>query len=172
MRIRRRRIEQLVHELLAKHRLKGPPVPVERIARKLGLEIESRKFADREFSGILVREGDRAVVGINSSHAPTRRRFSLAHEIGHFLLHEGDRVFIDRSYNVSLRNRESSLGTNIEEIEANAFAANLLVPEPFLLRDLDAADIDLEDEESIGRLARKYRVSPQAMTFRLLNRMQ
>jgi Zn-dependent peptidase ImmA (M78 family) len=170
MKARRRRIEQLVHEFLAKYRIKEPPVPVDEIARKLGLEIESRKFADNEFSGILVREGDRAVVGVNASHAPTRQRFSIAHEIGHFLLHEGDRIFIDRSYNVSLRNAESSLGTNIEEIEANTFAANLLVPEQFLRNDPDAMDIDLEDEHSIRRLARKYRVSPQAMTFRLLNR--
>ncbi len=170
MRARRRRIDSLVDELLTKYRIKAPPVPVDEIARKLGLEIESRRFDDAEFSGILVREGGQAIVGVNASHAPTRQRFSVAHEIGHFLLHEGTRVFIDRGYNVNLRNRESSLGTNTEEIEANTFAANLLVPDRFLLSDLRNRDVDLEDEAAIGRLARKYRVSPQAMTYRLLNR--
>src|SRR5437870_13508129 len=112
MRVRQRKIEQLVQELLEKYRIKDPPVPVADLTKKLGLEIESQKFADKEFSGILIREGRRAVVGVNASHAPTRQRFSIAHEIGHYLLHEGDRIFIDRTYNVSLRNRESSLGTN------------------------------------------------------------
>jgi Zn-dependent peptidase ImmA (M78 family) len=170
MRVRRRKIEQLVQEVLAKYHVKEPPVPVDDLAHKLGLEIESRRFADEEFSGILIREGSSAIVGVNASHTPTRQRFSIAHEIGHYLLHEGNRIFIDRTYNVSLRNRESSLGTNVEEIEANTFAASLLVPEHFLMDDPDAEHIDMEDDHTIKRLARKYRVSPQAMTYRLLNR--
>jgi Zn-dependent peptidase ImmA (M78 family) len=170
MRVRRRRIEQLVQEVLARCRIKEPPVSVEEIAEKLNLAIEYRKLDQAEFSGILIREGDQAVIGVNASHAPTRQRFSIAHEIGHYLLHEGSRVFVDRAYSVSLRNAESSLGTNLEEIEANTFASLLLVPDIFLLRDPDAADIDMENEDGIRRLARKYRVSPQAMTYRLLNR--
>src|SRR5947209_10976079 len=60
---------------------RSPPIPVDEIARKLGLEIQSRRFDDAEFSGILVREGGLAIVGVNASHAPTRQRFSVAHEI-------------------------------------------------------------------------------------------
>jgi hypothetical protein len=41
MRVRRRRIEELVHELLTRHRIKEPPIPVDELARKLGLEMES-----------------------------------------------------------------------------------------------------------------------------------
>jgi Zn-dependent peptidase ImmA (M78 family) len=159
-----------VKELLERCRIKEPPVPVEEIARKLGLQIEYRKLDEAEFSGILIREGDKAVIGVNASHTETRRRFSIAHEIGHYLLHEGTQVFVDRAYSVSLRNAESSLGTNLEEIEANTFASLLLVPDAFLLRDPDAADIDMENEDGVKRLARKHRVSPQAMTYRLLNR--
>lgn len=170
MRLRRKRIEQLVDELLATNRVKQPPVPVEDIAKKLGLQLERHTFAKDEFSGILVRDGDTAVVGINASDHPNRQRFTVAHEIGHFLLHEGNRIFIDRSYNVSLRSSVSSQGTDLEEIEANTFASYLLIPDHLLLKDPDAQYIDMENEAAIKRLAKKYHVSPQAMTYRLINR--
>lgn len=172
MRLRRRKIEQLVDELLAKHRIKDPPVPADDIAKSLGIELEWHTFNKNEFSGILVREGNRAVLGINSSHHPNRQRFTIGHELGHFFLHEGDRVFVDRTYNVSLRNSVSSQGIDLEEIEANTFAALLLIPEQFLLKDPATAVIDMDDEDAIKRLARRYRVSSQAMTFRLINRAQ
>jgi Zn-dependent peptidase ImmA (M78 family) len=170
MRLRRKKIQELVDALLARFRVKGPPVQVVQIARKLGLELQHHAFDKEEFSGILVREGGRAVIGVNSSHHPNRQRFTIAHEIGHFLLHGGDRIFIDRSYNVSFRSSVSSLGTDLEEIEANTFASYLLIPEGFLCKDPDAVDIDIEDDVAIKRLARKYRVSPQAMAYRLINR--
>lgn len=136
------------------------------------MDLEWHTFEKQEFSGILVREGDKAILGVNRSHHLNRQRFTIAHEIGHYLLHEGDRIFVDRTYNVSMRSSTSSLGTDTEEIEANTFASHLLVPDEFLAKDPDAVDIDMEDEDSIRRLARKYRVSPQAMTFRLINRLQ
>jgi Zn-dependent peptidase ImmA (M78 family) len=172
MRLRQKKIEQLVESLLAAHRVKHPPVQVEEIAKKIGLEVERHAFNKNEFSGILVRDGGRAVLGVNSSHHLNRQRFTIAHEIGHFLLHEGDRVFVDRTYNVSFRNSVSSQGTDLEEIEANTFASLLLIPEEFLANDPDAQLIDMEDEDTIKRLARKYQVSPQAMTLRLINRLQ
>lgn len=170
MRLRKKKIQELVDRLLASSKVKKPPVPVDKIAEKLGLTIESHHFDKQEFSGVLVREGERAVVGINVSHHPNRQRFSIAHEVGHYLLHAGDRVFVDRVYNVNLRSSVSSLGTDLEEIEANTFASLLLIPESFLMNDPDASSIDMEDEQAIRKLARKYQVSSQAMTFRLLNR--
>lgn len=173
MRQRRRKIEQLVSELLQTYKVQGPPVPVKRVARSLGLEIQMQTFKKGEVSGILVREGNRAVLGLNAADHRNRQRFTIAHEIGHFLLHEGDRVFVDRSYNVSLRSSISSLGTDLEEIEANTFASLLLMPEEFLVKDLQEEEIDIDDlkgTEKLKKLVRRYRVSPQAMSFRLINR--
>lgn len=171
MRLRKRRIEQHVEEILKQCDITGPPVPVNRVARVLGLEVYMQPF-EGDLSGILIREGGKAILGVNSSHHIHRRRFTIAHEMGHFLLHEGNRVFVDRSYRVSLRSSISSLGTDLEEIEANTFASMILIPEQFLLKDLQAEDIDIEDTRGIERLARKYRVSPQTITFRLINRFQ
>jgi Zn-dependent peptidase ImmA (M78 family) len=83
-------------------------------------------------------------------------------------LHDQEGVHIDRRFQVKLRNKTSSEGTNIEEQEANLFAAELLMPESFLEEDIQSIDVvDLEDEEVIANLARRYQVSTQAMTVRL-----
>lgn len=175
MRVRRRQIEETIEQLLTENRVSKPPVPVPRIARRLGLKLQLQPFEEKgEMSGILVREGKDVILGVNASHHLNRRRFTIAHEIGHYLLHEGNRVFVDRSnYKVSFRDTESSSGMNIEEIEANMFASLLLIPERFLVSDLEGKDIDIADEtadQEVKALARKYKVSPQAMAFRLLNR--
>jgi len=68
------------------------------------------------------------------------------------------------------RDERSSEGTDEHEIEANIFAAELLMPAAFLERDLEQLDpADLLDEDGLISLAAAYRVSPQALTFRLAN---
>jgi len=178
MRFRKNRIEKLIEELLKQCDIKKPPVPVKRIAKSLGLELkfEPPLQGQGEISGVLIREGNKAIVGVNKAHATTRQRFTIAHEIGHYLLHEGDRIFVDRSYKVgNLRDSVSSQGTSFEEIEANTFASLLLIPEQFLSKNLMGENIDIEgpnSAEKIKALAKKYKVSPQAMSFRILNRLQ
>jgi Zn-dependent peptidase ImmA (M78 family) len=83
-------------------------------------------------------------------------------------LHNMEDVHVDRGFSVRLRNAASSEGTNIEEKEANLFAAELLMPDRFLEKDVKSIDVvDLVDESVIAKLAGKYGVSTQAMTFRL-----
>ena len=166
---KRKLIEDAVAEVLSRCEVDAPPVPVHRIAKWLGIEIKMEPFRDGQMSGILVREEGKAVIGVNSLDAPTRQRFTVAHEIGHFLLHEGNRIFVDRTYKVSMRSPLSSQGTDYEEIEANAFAGALLIPGRFLIKDLTDDGIDIDDAKAVARLARKYNVSPQAMSLRLIN---
>jgi Zn-dependent peptidase ImmA (M78 family) len=52
---------------------------------------------------------------------------------------------------------------------ANAFAAGLLMPESFLRQDVKKLSVDFDDATQVEALAERYRVSAQAMTFRLLN---
>ena len=72
------------------------------------------------------------------------------------------------AYRVNLRSPESATGEDNDEKEANLFAAELLMPASFLRRDLRGEDLDLlEDSDFLERLAEKYKVSVQALTFRL-----
>ncbi len=157
------RFEQRAIKLLREYRITTPPVDVSAVARALKISVSYERL-DNDVSGVLLLENATAKVAINESHHRNRQRFTLAHEIGHVLLHaEGDRVFVDRRF---FRNEWSSSGELREEIEANAFAASLLMPRTFLEQCVEAeggiTDID------VFRLATRFEVSEQAMTLRLV----
>jgi Zn-dependent peptidase ImmA (M78 family) len=163
-----RRIESAVQKVLLENGVHAPPVPVEDIARRLGAEVRYSPY-EGELSGMVYRDGERIVVGVNSLHHPNRQRFTIAHELGHLLLHRGKEVHIDRTFRVNLRDDVSSKAVDREEIEANTFAAELLMPRAMLSEDMGSQQIDYESEEALAELAKRYRVSLQAMTFRLAN---
>lgn len=169
----RREIEEKVALLLAKHDIREAPVPVDRIARQEGLRIVTAAF-DGDVSGALLRQSGVAGIAVNANQSLTRKRFTIAHELAHFLLeHRPDEDHLDWEFTVLRRDEKSSEGTDTREIEANAFAANLLMPKEFLRRDLARylnrnGAVELNEVERLN-LAKKYRVSDVAMTYRLVN---
>lgn len=166
MTVRRAKIRDLVAQLLDGAHVKTPPVPVLEISSQCGVAIQSKPFST-DLSGFLFRKQDVALIGVNSRHAEVRRRFTIAHELGHFLLHGETSVemHVDRAY-VKARNKTSSEGTDPDEVEANYFAAELLMPRRFLEEDI-AAIKDFDLFEDADDLAKKYMVSTQALLIRL-----
>ena len=143
------------------------PVDVERVASFLGIDVRKNPTKD-EISGFLFKQpGVLPVIGINSLHHPNRQRFTLSHEIGHFVLHPQEDMHVDK-FVLQFRDSKSSTGEDELEREANRFAAELLMPKEFLQRDLTEFGLhDLHDDEAVKQLAKKYEVSVQAMTTRL-----
>src|ERR1700682_2412709 len=94
--------EKKAGDLIDEAGVSRPPVPVEKIATSLGAQVTYEAF-DGDVSGMLYREADRTLIGVNSTHVATRQRFTLAHEIAHLLLHKGRPVFIDRLVRVNWR---------------------------------------------------------------------
>jgi Zn-dependent peptidase ImmA (M78 family) len=179
MRVRRKYIRAVVEQLLTRHAVRSAPVPVEQLGRALGVEIRLAP-TEEPLSGFLLREDQahRAIIGVNQAQHRHRQRFTIAHELGHFLLHAGQDLYVDghaeSGLKMSRRDEAASAGTNVEEIEANAFAAELLMPATFLQADLaEAIPRDRLDEEGLDRLldqlAATYEVSKQALTYRLVN---
>jgi Zn-dependent peptidase ImmA (M78 family) len=169
MPIRRRKIESLTDELLVEHGIAEAPVPVERIAKAKGARIFYQSL-ENDVSGFLYRDTGQTVIGVNTHHAPVRQNFTAAHELGHMLLHDQEKLHIDHSFFVRLRDDVSSLGTDDDEREANLFAASLLMPRRFLEEDLRAEQwVNLLDDDLLSGLARKYGVSTQALVNRLKN---
>lgn len=164
----RNKSETAARQVLKQCHISSPPVRVEVIARKLAAEIHYEPF-EGDISGMVYRHKDHVIIGVNSTHHPNRQRFTIAHEIGHVLLHKGTEVHIDRTYRVNMRNDISSQAVDRDEIEANRFAAALLMPEHMLIDDLQDMEIDSENGDNVGALANKYEVSLQAMTLRLQN---
>lgn len=169
MAIRRKHIRKLVEQLLEAHDIEVAPVPIEEVAPSLGIRVQYEPAED-ELSGFLLRDLSRqkAIIGVNDRHSKNRQRFTIAHELGHYLLHEQEKLHVDRRFQIQLRNGNSSKGESEEEKEANLFAAELLMPVSFIRRDLaEVEGLDLEDDATVSVLAEKYGVSTQAITFRL-----
>jgi Zn-dependent peptidase ImmA (M78 family) len=162
------RIEQLADGLLREAGVSDPPVPIDDIVRGQGIVI--RLMDLKENSGLVVRDGNGTVIAVNRDHPPTRRRFTVAHELAHALLHEGKEVHYDKDFRVDFRSGASSLGVDVVEMEANFFAASILMPWRFLEADPLVAGLDFEDAEAaVKPLAARYKVSPHAMSIRLGN---
>jgi Zn-dependent peptidase ImmA (M78 family) len=84
----------------------------------------------------------------NSTHAPVRQRFTIAHEIGHYAMHVkksmDSPLFIDRL--VAFRDDESSAGSDWEEVEANTFAVALLMLARLVREEIEKGKMDMDDE--------------------------
>lgn len=163
--------ENRAWRLLREQGVTEPPVAVSELAESIGATV-IEKDLDPDTSGVLVRRPDGQVfILVNRSHHPNRKRFSVAHEIGHHQMH-GDHpaVFVDGSM-IDFRDEHSASGEDWREIQANRFAAALLMPKPFLMRALAGRNIDMlnDDDELLDELARAFGVSRQAMTYRLMN---
>ena len=150
------------------------PVDVDRIADQLDAVIRYQRF-EGNVSGALIRDGKTVAIGVNVEHSLTRRRFTIAHEIGHLRLHVGRPLIVEPSVRVNLRDDLSSLATDQEEIEANAFAAELLMPKDLVESEVDAhaqgrrRDPAAWTDRDVEELAERFLVSPQAMAYRLAN---
>jgi Zn-dependent peptidase ImmA (M78 family) len=167
--IRRKQIRKLAEKLLAEHHVRSAPISAASIAKAHGAEVQLQSAKD-DLSGFLYRDREtkHAVIGVNANHHVNRQNFTAAHELGHFLLHDFDDIHVDRGFKVWLRSKSSSQGVDVEEMEANLFAAELLMPEQFLAKDVERLEaLDLLDEGLVAKLAETYKVSIQAMTFRL-----
>lgn len=162
------RAEQAAIDLLDDNRIAGPPVNVEELAKKLGVDVRYEPF-EGGLSGALYRAADgHAVLGVNDWHVDVRKRFTIAHELGHWLLHP-DELFVD---GILKRDGDSSLAIRSHEIEANAFAAELLMPRKLVLEEINeilARNATPDARRLVKQLASTFEVSEQAMQFKLMN---
>lgn len=160
-------ISRKVNAVLRHSKVTKAPVDVLKLAQSQGAVVQFGPMPD-ELSGFLYRSGpnEKPIIGVNSLHSETRQRFTIAHELGHMLLHK-DEVIIDRKFQVHFRDSRSSSANDIAEIEANFFASQILMPEKFVLQSLTEKAFDLGGEAFIEELAMEFNVSLTAMTYRL-----
>lgn len=173
MRKNRRSIEQQAQDLLERVNIQTVPVAVDKIAHTLGARVFYSAL-DEELSGMVYIKDSIPIIGVNSLHHPHRQRFTLAHEIGHLYMHEEEirrAVHVDKRFveSVLWRDSRSSRGVDEKEIEANQFAAALLMPADMLLNELERAELDVEDERALDELARCFKVSKATLQYRIRN---
>ncbi len=131
------------------------------LAKELGIRVYTTDEWNENISGSIIKNkefgGDSGYACfINANHSKTRRYFTIAHEIAHFILHReqvGDGITDDALF-------RSSLSSRIET-EANKLAANILMPWHLIHQALN------EGKKTIPELADFLKVSKNAMSIRL-----
>jgi len=147
-------------ELMERLDVHEPPIRLGPIARACGIRVLGWDF-DEAVSGLLLDLRGGPAIGFNRNHARTRRRFTVAHELGHWLLRHHEHFHVDLSASTAASGEPPGFNWQ-DERAANQFAAELLMP-AHLVEDAHRADPD------IVSLARQFMVSAQAMTFRVGN---
>lgn len=150
-------VRQQIDGCLAEH-----PVKLGEIAKRLGVKVLLSTLP-RGTSGQIGQENGDFVIRINRHEAKHRQRFTLAHELAHFLLHR-DRIVAEGGWseNVLLRSGQPA---NIE-YEANRLASDLVIPSA-RLAEATAEYSGPMTSEVIDDLARRFGVSTAAMEIKL-----
>ncbi|MCK5211537.1 ImmA/IrrE family metallo-endopeptidase [Candidatus Parcubacteria bacterium] len=161
-----KKAKQQINKILKKYNFVEPPIPIEKIMDDY--DIITNFAPDDIYSGIIIKKKDgRVLVGINSNDPPTRQRFSLAHELSHFLLNN-EKVFVDHRDNITF---DYESHRSEKEQVANFFAANLLMPEKMIENVFNKIIKNKKYflEEDITGMADLFKVSREAMNYRLDN---
>jgi Zn-dependent peptidase ImmA (M78 family) len=160
----REQIEQRAKEVLRGHGLSSIPVDPVVLANRLGMSVRNAKFSDDSLVGMIAKRGDHVQLLVNQADPPYRKRFTIAHELGHHFLHLlEDGEFIDGEANLfrgQNEDQENATPDKRREIQANMFAAALLMPE-------DAVREDWQRVATAEGMARRFNVSESAMNIRL-----
>lgn len=169
-------IESIANRTLIDFNLLEAPIDLRQVAKKLKVSIEEQDL-DNDISGFLLKKEGKTIIGLNKNHPKVRKRFTIAHEIGHYKLHNVESpLFVDYFYKGSmLRSKESNKiyrSTNnsnnpIMEKEANFFAANLLMPKMLVKIHLNELNENLSYDDKLVKLTEIFQVSEIAMDYRL-----
>jgi len=137
-----------------------PPVKVGALASALGLRVVLATLP-MNISGLIEPDKDGFVVKINRFESKERQRFTIAHEIAHYLIHR-DRINAGIFDSVLYRSKLSSR----MEAEANRLAADIVMPIQAVTAAMSKRSSKLDDD-GISELAEIFGVSKQAMTIRV-----
>lgn len=159
-------IEEKTEKLLTNNNLFKAGFDIFELAEKMGVTVLGQDMED-DISGLFVVSEKKPMISFNKKEVDKRVRFTIAHELGHYILHSKEQpVFIDRTPKIMYRDITSTTGEVHREREANAFAASLLMPRKLVVNTIERLT---NDSSLIQNLAKEFSVSEQAMAYRLAN---
>lgn len=161
-------IEQKATEVRGHADWSGIPVDPFAIANLLGVEVLLGSFGDDAVEGVLRAHEGRPQILVRIESSLARQKFTVAHELGHYALHLGctldpgqdGEIFVDNDIQLYRRGSGNDAAAHRREIQANMFAAALLMP-------ADAVREWATDAPSLRGLAKRFGVSEEAMRYRM-----
>lgn len=161
-----KKIEEQTFNILSELKINTPnKLDVFKIAEYLGVDVKPATL-DSSISGLFVIKEQKPYIRYNEKEAPQRQKFTIAHELGHFVLHKDTPLFINKNEKILYRNSDSTTGELLKEKEANSFAAALLMPKMFIEEEIKNIPSGVDP---IIHLSDVFKVSTQAMNYRLNN---
>lgn len=149
--------------VIAERYLREVPVRLGAMARELGLKVKLSTMTPG-VSGMIVKVEEEYIIKVNRHETRERQRYTLAHEISHFLLH---RETIDASSIGIVDNVLYRSGTPEQlEYEANRLAADIIMPNALITEKFESLGT-LVSEEVVDHMAQIFQVSKVAMEIRL-----
>lgn len=159
---------KIKYEEICHNFINSIPVDVIGLAEELGIEVYDTDL-ENDISGYISKDENGIYICVNKSHPATRQQFTIAHEIGHFVLHQecleaGNLAptFYKSGNGIIMPRAEINIQSptyNKMETEANKFAANLLMPEQEFIKKANESD-------DLVELARYFKVSVGAASIR------
>lgn len=156
-------LEELTSEILLNNDMYKIPVDVIKIANLNDIKVYEGDL-DKKISGAIRynKDVDKFEILINKNDVKTRQRFTIAHELGHFFLHQNflknEEIHIDTMYRTATNDANNE--ENDREKVVDYFAGALLMNKTLLLKMH-------QENNSIKELAEIFKVSVSAMTVRL-----
>jgi len=152
-----KKARETAEKLIEENYIASPPIDILDLCNSFGIQVVAAVFEDKKISAFI--DYDEMKITVSKTDSYERQRFSIAHELGHYILHKPKEINTPEDYyRVDYRKTLMESDKEPNEKEANAFAAYLLVPSKFLrpVRHVHPQD-----------LAKAFCVSPSMMGYRL-----
>lgn len=155
----------IAEEIIKENKDISLPIQIEEIAKVVGIK-EIKYIPNAQFEGALVANSGKTegIIACKAEVNIERKRFTIAHELGHFLIPTHSNELTCETSSISYENRNKFIN---KEQEANCFASNILVPQYFLEKEL--SKIKYFDLEELCKLREKFLVSYEAFIRALVN---
>lgn len=163
-----------IQSIVRSFTLASAPIDLAKITKELNLKVVYSDEIPNTVSGVLdCRNAESPLILINKNKSENHQRFSLAHEIGHYLLHSFDgQLHMDGNMGVFFRSSQDGITSSNKsynlkiEREANVFAAELLMPKDLLESEVNSRYQSI-DMTLVEELSKTFAVSQVAMAIRM-----
>jgi Zn-dependent peptidase ImmA (M78 family) len=161
--VRNQFVRQMAKKILAESNVKAPPVDLLQILTAHGIGYEEVEDFPDTVDALIVEDGSKVYAAVNAKQHLHRRRFSLAHELGHYFMHRQGMPEEDITIDNPPSGDENDTATKSPaEIEADLFAGELLVPLQMLKPYV---------QKGIPELSRLFLVSEQVVSIAISRHM-
>ncbi len=159
---------QAARKILDEKHVHGLPTNPRHIAETYDIQV-STQILDEGIFGVLAANKDRASIGINRTYGPMRQNFIIAHLFGHFIMHVpkngSPSVYVEYDHNLS----DPAGDTRSQELQANAFAMELMIPKEALDVYLNTFNVRHNNINQLQKTADHFGVEITLLIARMID---